>query len=171
MVLPGATPFRIISVPILPNISVPEDAVTFRTALTFPTTGCPGASESVPPVPRITVLAPVIKVPFTTVRTPLIVTSPLSEIPFTLFRVRLFNVIPGSEVPEPEPPTAMFEATPPIRDPVTIESVPFRLSVCAPIMKLPLASVSVPLTVSSESIVIPAGLAINKLFNVDPLKV
>ena len=54
VVFPSATPFRVMSAPIFPKVTVPDVAAILRVVLILPTTGWPMASESIPPDPRIT---------------------------------------------------------------------------------------------------------------------
>ena len=169
VVLPGATPFKTISEPIFPNISVPDVAVIFRVVITVPKIGCPTGSESVAAAPRITLLIPVFRVPFVTIKALFTVISPPSEMPFALLSVKLLKVIPGNVVLAADPPIDILELKLPNNDPEPIVTRPFRLSVCAPIVNVPLVRISEPLIVTSVDIITPTGLAIVILLHVAPL--
>ena len=91
----------------------------------------------------VNVFAPTVNIPDVKANVPATFTSPPKVIPFERFMVRLFRDIAGKLVLAPEPPKTRLELAPPVNEPEVLLIAPFSVKVLAPIVKVPLAKVSV----------------------------
>ena len=150
VVEPRAIPCIVISVPRLPNKSLPLVATIVCVVVIAPITSEPGVSESVPDGPIVIVCTPVFNDPEETERIPLTVGSEFSATPFELLIVKLFNdeTPEGIITPDELPPNAneddrvveRFAGVPAMAGPL-------RESVLDPTDNTPLERVNVPDTV------------------------
>ena len=89
---------------------------------------------------RVNVFGPTVKVPEVRVNVPFNDTSPARINPLDRFNVRCCRVIDDNVVEEPLPPKTRFEVLPPVKIPDTFVIAPLKVSVFAPIEKLPFVS-------------------------------